>query len=121
MGFLSVADLRHFLELGMTLRDAARASGLSYEQAREELTSITDDSDLDTQRAALAASAQHAHEVLRDLMQSDDEKIRLTAATTILQLQTRHRTRKQQLSVQGQQADIWSLAVERLRAESKSG
>lgn len=111
-----MAELRDFLELGMTLVDASRAAGLSYEQARQTLSIMTDDSDLDTQRAALAKSAQSAHEVLRDLLKSDDEKIRLTAATTILNLQTKHRTRKQQVSVAETTDDLWSLAVKRLRA-----
>ena len=105
--------LRKYLADGMTLAAAAVCAGIDYEEARKQLSTATDDADLDAQRIALASRAEAALQTLSELMDSEDDKVRLTAAKTILELQVKHKPRRIQVETTSDQDDLWSCAARR--------
>jgi hypothetical protein len=105
--------LRKYLESGHTLADAAAYAGIPYEEARKQLSSATDDSDLEAQRLALGVHVADALTTLSSLLQADDEKVRLGAAKTILELQTKHRPKRIQISDETSGDDLWTTAAKR--------
>lgn len=103
--------LRHYLEAGHTLADAAASAGITYADARQQLLDATDDSDLEIQRMALATHAAKALTTLVDLLEgAEDEKVRLSAAKTLLELQTKHKPKGRRLEI-AVTDDLWTMAA----------
>jgi hypothetical protein len=111
--------LRKYLASGHPLAYAAACAGIPYAEAKQQLESATDDSDLDVQRLALAEHTRAALDTLQSLLSADDERVRLSAAKTLLELQVKHKPRKLQIASAETIEDLWSArrSVDRDRVD----
>jgi hypothetical protein len=105
--------LRKYLESGMTLANAAVHAGLTYEDARRQLSQATDDADLEAQRLALGAHSKAALDTLLGLLSDEDAKVQLGAAKAILDAQLKHKPKRMQVQEDNAGEDLWTMAAKR--------
>lgn len=105
-------DFLRRLKRGMAPREAAAATGVQWAVASKWMEELLDESEEDGLRIALGNAMEVAVETLKELVvNAEDDKTRLGAAKTILDLIAKGRKPKLKTSQETQDEDLWDHAA----------
>ncbi len=106
------SDFQKYLLIGYSLQDACACAGITLDEARKIVAEAQSDfEDWELLRQHGTKKIQKALDILDNLMDSEDDGVRLGAVRTLIQIM-KPITNKQLVKIEASSAseDLWSLA-----------